>query len=226
MNAPFQFFNTLNLSIFATLLACLVLHELGHAIVAYWFGDTTGREQGRLTLNPIPHLDPIMSVFVPLLLLMNGAPLFGGPKPIPISIERLRDPRPNMILVAFAGPFVNFLLACVFLLLRNTLPMVDRWDPLFAPTWDIYLVNMARINIGLMMLNLIPFPPMDGGKAVAMLLPSRAAAFFLGPVMQWIGLIAVLLLLSLPAVAGPFNQFIEFFYLRLASVLVANKMFG
>ena len=93
------------------ILISMVLHELAHGVVAYLLGDTTAKDEGRLTLNPFKHLDPIISILVPLFMYMTGGPIFGGAKPVPVDSRRLKGGAWGMALVAIAGPLTNFILA-------------------------------------------------------------------------------------------------------------------
>ena len=95
------------------ILFSMVLHELSHGLVAYWLGDTTAKEDGRLTLNPLKHLDPFMSVLLPMMLYFMNAPVFGGAKPVPVNSRNLKGKEWGMALVALAGPLMNFILAFI-----------------------------------------------------------------------------------------------------------------
>lgn len=107
------------LVVFGVILVSMVLHELAHGVVAYWLGDNTAKVDGRLTLNPLKHLDPILSVLMPLLLFISGAPVFGGAKPVPVDSRNLRFGPWGMALVAIAGPITNFLIAFVSFLIGH-----------------------------------------------------------------------------------------------------------
>ena len=96
---------------FIVILISMMLHELAHGFVAYWLGDDTAKDEGRLTLNPLKHLDPVLSIAMPLLLFLTGGPIFGGAKPVPVDSRRLKFGVWGMALVAIAGPLMNFLLA-------------------------------------------------------------------------------------------------------------------
>ena len=97
--------------VFVIILFSMVLHEMAHAYMAYFLGDTTAKEEGRLSINPLVHIDPLMSIAIPLLLFISGGPIFGGAKPVPVSRRRLKGGQWGMALVAIAGPLTNFLLA-------------------------------------------------------------------------------------------------------------------
>ncbi len=175
------------------LLFAMVLHEYAHGWVAHYFGDPTAQLQGRLTLNPLAHIDPFGSVILPLLcLLLPGSFFIGWAKPVPVDPNNLRDPRRHMALVAAAGPGMNLLLAVASALTLAGALAIDptlmaSWPPQpgQAPRRDLLgmlllpIAAMALysvfINVLLMVFNLIPIPPLDGGRVLTSLLPLRAA---------------------------------------------------
>lgn len=141
------------------ILFSMVLHELSHGLVAYWLGDTTAKEDGRLTLNPLKHLDPFMSVLLPMMLYFMNAPVFGGAKPVPVNSRNLKGREWGMALVALAGPLMNFILAFIgFLVFR------------FGGYSDI-AVQFVHINLGFMIFNLLPIPPLDGSRLLYAIAP-------------------------------------------------------
>ena len=157
------------------LVFAIVLHEVSHGWVASAFGDQTARDKGRLSLNPIRHVDPIGTVGLPLVLALSGAPVFGWAKPVPVVAKRLRNPRLHMVLVALAGPGMNFALALLAALL---LALFRALEPGLGLGWAwLYfnLVNFIAINIFLGLFNLLPIPPFDGGHVVQGLLPRKLA---------------------------------------------------
>ncbi len=151
----------------------IVLHEAAHGYVARIFGDQTAWMLGRVTLNPIKHIDLIGTIAVPGVLLLTGAPfLFGWAKPVPVNFGNLRHPKRDMIWVAAAGPGANFVMALLWAVVAQ----------LAAPSGmltSVGLYQMAQIgisiNLVLMVLNLLPIPPLDGGRIAVGLLPDRAA---------------------------------------------------
>ncbi len=169
---PFQIASWLIPLVFA-----IVLHEVSHGWVANAFGDPTARRKGRLSLNPIRHVDPIGTVALPLVLAVSGAPVFGWAKPVPVVARRMRNPRLHMILVALAGPGMNLalgLIAAMAVALVRSIAPADAgigWEFLFAN-----LVNFLVINVFLAVFNMLPIPPFDGGHVVQGLLPRPAAA--------------------------------------------------
>jgi len=152
------------------LIFAITVHEVAHGWVAKQFGDPTAQRLGRLTLNPLKHIDPIGTVVVPVLLLMLGGFIFGWAKPVPVTWENLRHPKRDMAIVAAAGPAANLLMALIW-------AVVLRVGVTLGPTsWaGIPMQYMGefgiQINVVLMVLNLIPLPPLDGGRVAVGLLP-------------------------------------------------------
>lgn len=155
----------------------ITLHEAAHGYVARAFGDPTAAQEGRITLNPIRHIDPVGTILVPLgILLMSrllGGPamLFGWAKPVPVDWSRLRRPKRDMLWVAAAGPAANLFMAILWAI---TLRLLFESGTREGFWFDMALVGI-QINLVLMALNLLPIPPLDGGRIVFSLLPSRMA---------------------------------------------------
>jgi Zn-dependent protease len=151
----------------------IVAHEVMHGVVAKRLGDDTAERAGRLTLNPISHVDPLGTVILPAILLYLGAPVFGWAKPVPVDFRRLRNGRTGMVMVAAAGPLTNLTLAVVSAWLVHQLPLL--LDPLAWRTVVIPLIYMLRasviINVALAIFNLMPLLPLDGGRVLTGLLP-------------------------------------------------------
>jgi Zn-dependent protease len=192
MNSLANVFHTISYMALPLLLA-MVLHEYAHGWVANRYGDSTARLEGRLTMNPLAHVDPFGTVILPLLcLLLPGGFFLGWAKPVPVNPARLRNPRRDMALVAAAGPGMNLLLAVASALLLSGLlaadpTLMDSWPPrpgqgprrdlagmLLVPIAAMALYSVF-INILLMAFNLIPIPPLDGGRVLTSLLPARQA---------------------------------------------------
>jgi Zn-dependent protease len=153
------------------LIVAITVHEAAHGWAAERLGDDTARRLGRVTLNPIPHIDPIGTVLLPGLLLLAGSPfLIGFAKPVPVNFARLRDPRRGMIGVALAGPLSNILMAIAAALVWHPLAPIDG----AAAGWlRENLQNFFFINIVLAVFNMLPLPPLDGGRVLTGLLPWR-----------------------------------------------------
>ena len=151
----------------------ITLHEAAHGYAALFKGDPTAKEAGRLTLNPIRHVDLVGTVILPGFLIASGAPfLFGWAKPVPVDFSRLRNPRRDMVFVAAAGPGMNLILAIVSALLIH----VAFAAPQPSQQWFVdMLVQSMRFNVLIGLFNMIPLPPMDGGRVAVGLLPLPAA---------------------------------------------------
>lgn len=157
----------------------ITLHEAAHGYVARFFGDMTAASLGRITANPLKHIDPVGTILVPLLILLTskllggGAILFGWAKPVPVNFARLRRPKQDMLWVALAGPGMNYVMA-VFWALMIQLAIALQSGFLSKPMAYMGAVGVF-INVILMALNLIPLPPLDGGRIAVSLLPMKQA---------------------------------------------------
>ncbi|HEX2094636.1 MAG TPA: site-2 protease family protein [Longimicrobiaceae bacterium] len=160
------------------LIFSVVLHEVAHAWVARSQGDLTAAAQGRITLNPLPHLDPLGSILLPGIMAIMGGPILGWARPVPVDPRNFRNYKRGDILVSLAGVATNFLLAILFTLLLAAVIAAHRGIPRLAPSWEL-LANMFYAGIGLNFLlvifNLIPIPPLDGSHVLYHLLPVRLA---------------------------------------------------
>jgi Zn-dependent protease len=162
---------------FGCLIAAVIPHEISHGVVALWFGDDTAKRAGRLTLNPIPHIDPFGSIVMPLLGAITGLPFIAWAKPVPINPQRLRNPRRDMLFVGLAGPTTNFLLMLASaliarsLLAREHLQGVVTLDSL-SLGFQIAL-SFALVNLFLGVFNLLPIPPLDGSSLIERVLPPQ-----------------------------------------------------
>ncbi len=154
-------------------LFAITVHETAHGWMALRFGDPTAKMLGRLTLNPIKHIDPIGTVLVPGILLMIGGFLFGWAKPVPITWENLKHPRRDMAWVAAAGPLSNLLMAAFWAVVVRLATLMGS----ASEGWTMFVVYVGVagmfVNAVLMMLNLFPLPPLDGGRVASSLLPPR-----------------------------------------------------
>jgi Zn-dependent protease len=198
-------------------LAAVILHELAHGVVAYWCGDDTAMQAGRLTLNPIAHIDPFGSIVIPLVLIATGAPfLFGYAKPVPVNFGHLRNPKRDMVLVAAAGPMMNVLLAIlsagVLKLIVGLVPRGEELTGIAAVTLTPLAMMAARsvgFNVVLAVFNMLPIPPLDGGRVLVGLLP-RAQAIVVARLERY-GMMIVFMLLMTRSLGRVINPVINLF---------------
>ena len=182
---------------FGLLMLAVSVHEFSHGWVAYKLGDTTAKYSGRLTLNPLAHIDPVGTVILPLFLFIatRGQFVFGAAKPVPINYSALRNPKRDIIWIGASGPAANFIFAFLLSILNRVLPQSSIISSIFQ-----YLIS---INVILGVFNLIPIPPLDGSRIVMGLLPSDLASRY--AMIEPFGFIIVILMIGL----GLFNLIIE-----------------
>lgn len=176
----------------APVLFAITLHEAAHGWVANKLGDPTAKQLGRITINPIKHIDPMGTIVVPLFLAMISPFVMGWAKPVPVEPRYFKSPLVDMALVAVAGPVSNFFMACIWaMFIKLVYLSLDQSQTL------VFLAEMGKngiiINIVLMVLNLLPIPPLDGGRVVAGVLPPRIALPYMQ--LERFGMIIILLLL-------------------------------
>lgn len=151
-------------TVLIVILFSMTLHEVMHGFVAYWLGDDTAKLEGRLTLNPIKHIDPFLTIILPVLLAISGGPIFGGAKPVPFNPARVRYDEWGSALVALAGPLTNLVIAFL---------SFGIWVLLGTPQTGAgsYFLLVTSVNIGFFVFNMIPIPPLDGSRVLYALAP-------------------------------------------------------
>ena len=157
----------------------IVFHEAAHAFAAYKLGDTTAKDRGRLSFNPLRHVDPFGTVVLPFLLMAMGMPIFGYAKPVPYNPRAFKDPRKGDLIVGLAGPAANLIMACLAALIAWLLvsfaPVTEwaRASTVFLYFLFYFLPLFSLINLYLMFFNLLPIPPLDGSSIFAFLMPEK-----------------------------------------------------
>jgi len=175
-----------------------ILHEIAHGFVAEKLGDPTARLMGRLTLNPKSHIDPFMSILLPLLLIISGSPIiFGAAKPVPVDPFNFREPRKDLAIVALAGPATNVLIAIIAAVVLKILMIFGAsvTPSIIVPVLT-FLALVVRMNLLLAIFNFIPIPPLDGSKVFSLLLPDREAAMYMS--VGTFGILIIFFLLMFP----------------------------
>lgn len=194
------------------LLFSLSIHEAAHAWAADQLGDPTGRDLGRVTLNPVAHVDPLGTVLFPLIGLIGGGLIFGWAKPVPVHPGRLENPKKGSLLVAAAGPASNVVAACGFLIVLKIFPMLLSSVGPEDVAYPFFLLCQQGLflNVILAVFNLIPIPPLDGSWILAGLLPDHMARW-IDSVRPYSFMLLILLLMSgtLGSILGPVLGFVQ-----------------
>jgi len=151
--------------VLSVVLVSMTLHEAMHAFTAYWLGDDTARLHGRLSINPIKHIDPFLTILLPLLLAISGGPIFGAAKPVPFNPRNLRYDEWGSALVALAGPITNFLLSFIIFGIWVLVGASDQG------IWGQIFITAISVNLGFFIFNMIPIPPLDGSRVLYALAP-------------------------------------------------------
>lgn len=184
-----------SLLLLVILIFSAIIHEIAHGYVAERLGDPTARLAGRLTLNPKKHIDPMMSIALPLILLISGSPvIIGAAKPVPVDPFNLRDGRKDLALVSLSGPLTNVILAILASFIIKIITNFEQTELLsFLRS---FFAIVVQLNLLLAIFNLIPIPPLDGSKIFSLLLPEKLANAFLS--LGSIGIFIIFFLLLSP----------------------------
>ena len=192
--------------VFLVLIFSLTVHESAHAWTAARLGDPTAKRLGRITLNPVAHVDPIGTVVLPLVAFTTGAPIIGWAKPVPVQRQHLKDPRRDFLYIAAAGPASNIVLAVCAAVVLRVLPVspISVAGGFEVPAWAV-AATIFELNLLLAVFNMVPIPPLDGGNVLAGVLPANLASTFDRVVRPWgfVILYALLLTGALSAIIVP-----------------------
>jgi len=178
--------------VIVAILLSMTLHEAMHAFMSYWLGDDTAKALGRLTLNPIKHIDPFLTIILPVMLALVGAPIFGGAKPVPFNPQNVRWGEWGAALVALAGPLTNLMIAFVAFGIRQVIGVSE------GDIWYGVLSIMILVNLGFFIFNMIPFPPLDGSRVLYALAPE-----FVRRGMEAIERYGIVVVFAIILLAGP-----------------------
>jgi Zn-dependent protease len=197
------------------LIFAITIHEAAHGYAARQFGDNTAYVLGRVSLNPVKHIDPVGTILIPLMLILAGSPfLIGYAKPVPVNFGRLRNPRIDSIWVALAGPGSNFIQALIWMAIWVILQGIRLDEPFFT--------SMAQAgvlwNLGLLVFNLLPIPPFDGGRVLSGLLPTRQSLALNG-LERW-GFFIVLALMFTGVISSLWMTPLSQFFLSIINFLM------
>lgn len=180
------------LIILAVVILAMVVHEVSHAYVGYLLGDNTAKDSGRLTLNPLKHIDPFLTILLPLSMALVGGPIFGGAKPVPLNYSKIKYGDFGVALVAIAGPLSNFIIAFVSFVILANLGSADN-------ILKIILSYAVSVNLGFCLFNILPIPPLDGSRLIYALAPD-----FFKKIMDQLEKIGIWLILLLVLLFGQY----------------------
>ena len=182
--------------VIGVILLSMTLHEAMHAFTGYFLGDDTANREGRLTLNPIKHIDPFLTLLLPIALAVAGLPIFGGAKPVPFNPDRVRYDEWGAALVAVAGPLTNLLIAFIA---SGVLVMTTGGISLDGTLLNQILVTVVAVNLGFFIFNMIPLPPLDGSRVLYALAPE-----FVRRGMEALERMGIVVIFALVLIASPF----------------------
>ena len=189
---------TIVITTLLVILVSMTIHEAMHAFMGYFLGDQTAKAEGRLSLNPIRHINPFLTILLPLVLLMLGAPVFGGAKPVPFNPHKVRFGEWGVALVAIVGPLTNLVLAFTFFGIGVSLGFVDKFG--FSPSLiGVMLQTFVFVNLGFFAFNMIPIPPLDGSRVLYALAPDFVRGF-----MRQVEQYGLVIIMALVMVGSPF----------------------
>ena len=189
---------TIVITTLLVILVSMTIHEAMHAFMGYFLGDQTAKAEGRLSLNPIRHINPFLTILLPLVLLMLGAPVFGGAKPVPFNPHKVRFGEWGVALVAIVGPLTNLVLAFTFFGIGVSLGFVDKFG--FSPSLiGVMLQTFVFVNLGFFAFNMIPIPPLDGSRVFYALAPDFVRGF-----MRQVEQYGLVIIMVLVMVGSPF----------------------
>ncbi len=199
-------------TVLSVILLSMTVHEAMHGFVAYWLGDDTAKLQGRLTLNPLKHIDPFLTIILPVLLALSGGPIFGGAKPVPFNPNRVRYDEWGAALVALAGPLTNLVLAFL---------SFGIWVLGGTPSAGAFaqvMLTATYVNLGFFIFNMIPLPPLDGSRVLYALAPNFVRRGM--EIIEQFGIIIVLILvLTMSAQIGTFMINAIMFFIHIFTII-------
>jgi Zn-dependent protease len=196
------------------ILLSMTLHEAIHAFVGYWLGDDTAKREGRLTLNPVKHIDPFLTLLLPIMLALIGAPIFGGAKPVPFNPDRVRYDEWGAALIAVAGPLTNLFIAFVMFGVYVLIGMPH--DSLVA----LIMTTAVMVNLGFFIFNILPIPPLDGSRVLYALAPEFARRAMEAIERFGVMFIFLIVLVASPLIGGFIRTVMMFF------VTIFSRIFG